>query len=106
MATVKEPVMRVGLDEEALTSLDEPKPHRAVNRAAIPRHPQVLVRDGEPVNPVVSQRVVLRQDDLHRVPAQLKLTTEPEYDIAEASCVRDGRTLACHHHDKHIPNLS
>jgi hypothetical protein len=106
MASLEELVLRVGLDEEALTSFDEPKPHCAVDSAAIPRHPQVLVGDGKPVDPVVSQRVVLREHDLHGVPAKLELATEPEHDISEASCVRNGSTLAGHHHDKHRPSLS
>ena len=104
VASIKEPVIRVWLDEEALAPLDKPKPHRAVNRAAIPRHPQVVVRDGEPVDPVVSQTVVLRQHDLHRVPAKLELTTEsPNTTSPRPRCVSNGRTLACHHHDKHSP---
>ena len=62
---------------------DPAEPHRAMNRAAKPRHPQIVVGDRQPVDPVIAQTVVLGQHDLHRIAPQFKLPTEPEHNITK-----------------------
>ena len=102
--TPEEVFIRMRLDEEALAAVDPAKPHRAMDRAVKPGHPQIVVGDRHSVDPVMAQTVVLGQDDLHRVASQLKLSTEPEYDVTDAPGMRDRRALSGHHHDEHEPN--
>ncbi len=77
-----------------------------MDRAAVPRHPQVLVGDRQAKDPVITQAVVLRQHDLDRVPTQLELPTEPEHHVAHTPRLRHRRTLARDHHHEHAPLLS
>ena len=106
MPTPEEALLRVRLDEEALAAVDPAEPHRAMNRAGEPRHPQIVVGDRQPVDPVIAQAVVLGQHDLDRVAPQLKLPAEPEHDITEPTGVRDRRALGSDHHDEHEPTTS
>ena len=64
MPTLKEALPRVRLDEEALAAVDPAEPHRAMNRAVEPWHPQIIVGDGQPVEPVIAQTVIFGQHDL------------------------------------------
>ena len=105
MAAVEEAIGRVRLDEEAFAALDEAEPHGAVNGAAVPRYPEVLVGHRQPDDPVIAKAVVLRQHDLDRVAAQLKLATKPEHHIAQAARLRNRGALARDHHHEHTPLL-
>src|SRR6266581_2898540 len=80
-AALEEAVGRVRLDEIALPAVHETEPHRAVHRPAVPG-----------------------KDDLHGVPADLQLATQPEHDLAQATSLRDRSTFRsdhCHVHANH-----
>ena len=101
MPTLKEPILRMRLDEKALTPLHKPEPDRAVNRGAEPRNPEIVVCHRQAVDPVIPHAIVLRQDDLDGVAAQLQLTTKPEHHLSQPAGLRDRRALRRDHHYEH-----
>jgi hypothetical protein len=52
-------------------------------------------------NLVVAHAVVLGQDDLHGVTANLDLPAQPVHDIAQASGLRSRGAFSGYHHDVH-----
>ena len=71
-ATVEEVLFGMRIDEEALAAMNKAEIDTAMDRAVIPRHPQVFHRKLEVENLVIPQTIVLGQDDLHRVPPNLQ----------------------------------
>jgi hypothetical protein len=91
----------VRINEVALPPVDKAEEHGAMDRAAIPRHPQILIRDLQPVNLVVAQAIVFREDDLDGVAANFQLAGEAEDDVAQPADFGDRRALGCDLDDIH-----
>src|ERR1043165_181310 len=64
---IKEILVGVRFAEETLASVNEPEIHAAMNGVMIPRHPEVLEVRLQIEDLIVTQAIVLRQDELHRV---------------------------------------
>ena len=101
-AAMEEVLVGVRLDEEALSPVHEAEIDAAVHRAAIPRHPEVLEAELQVEDLVVAQAVILGQDDLHRVAADLQFPAQAEHDVAQPADLGHGRALRRNHHDIHI----
>ena len=100
-AAVEKIVIAVCVNEVALAPVDKAEEHGAMNRAAIPRHPQILIRDLQPVNLVVIQAIVFREDDLDGVAANFQFTGKTEDDIAQPAHFGDRCALGCDLDDVH-----
>ncbi len=100
-AAVEVALRRVRLDEEALAAVHEPEPDSARDRPAIPRHPQVVIDDMQVPDLVVAHAVVLRQDDLDRVAADLQFAAQAEHHVRQTADLGHWRALGGDHDDIH-----
>jgi len=100
-APLEEVIVGVRLNEEALAAVHEAKPDGAPDAVVEPRDPEVLVAHLQAPDVVVPHAVVLREDDLHRVPADLQLAAQAEDHVAEAPDLGDRRALGGDHDDVH-----
>ncbi|OQB89622.1 MAG: hypothetical protein BWX86_02415 [Verrucomicrobia bacterium ADurb.Bin122] len=104
-APVEEILLRVRLDEEALPSMHEAEVHGAMHGALVPRHPQILHRDLQTVDFLVAHAVVLREDDLDRITADLELATQAENHIAQPAYLGDRCAFWGNHYNVHRRGL-
>ncbi len=100
-AAVEEVVVGMRLDEEALAAVHEAEIDAAMHGVVVPRHPQVFERELQVEDLVIPQAVVLGQDDLHRVAANLQLPAQPEHDVAQPPHLGHGGALGCNLNDIH-----
>src|SRR5205823_2747684 len=61
---MKKIMVRVRLDEKTLAPMHKSKIHAAMNCRMIPRHPQVFVTQPHVIDLIVTQAIVLGQNDL------------------------------------------
>src|SRR5450631_2198495 len=101
MPAIEEAVRRVWVDKETAPAVDVAEPDRAMHEPTVPRHPEILVGDREPKDLVVAHAVVLREDDLHPVAAQLELAAEAEDDLAQSARLRHRGALGRNHYNEH-----
>lgn len=94
-AAVEKIMLVVRINEVALPAIHKTEEDRAMDRAAIPRHPQILIRDLQPENLVVAQAIVFREDDLDGVTANLEFATQAEDDVAQPADFGDRRAFGC-----------
>ncbi len=92
-ATVEKIVLAVRVNEEALPTVHKTEEDRAMDRAAIPRHPQILIRDLQPKNLVVTQAIVFREDDLDGIATNFQFATQAEDDVAQPADFGDRRAF-------------
>ena len=60
-----------------------------------------MVRDREPLDPVVAHAVVFGKDDVEGVPTQFQLAAEAQDDLAQSARLRHRRALGSNHYDEH-----
>jgi hypothetical protein len=92
---------RVRLDEIAFPAVRVAEPHRAADRPAVPRHPQVVVARPQVPDLRLPHAGVLGQDDLDRVPPEFQFPAETGHHIAEPARLGRRCALGRHHHDIH-----
>ena len=100
-AAVEEQLIGVRVDEEAFAPVDEAEPHGAVHLSAAPRDPEVVEDWVHVPDVLVAQAVVLRQDDLDRVAADLELASQAVHHVAQPPHFGDRSALGRDHHDEH-----
>ena len=92
-APMEKILVRVRLNEEALAAMNETEIDAAMNGVVVPRHPHVLVGKLQIVNLVVTQAIVLGQNDLDRVASYLQLAAQAKNHIAQAAHFGDRRAF-------------
>src|SRR6185436_6038447 len=90
---VEEMMLRMRFDKETLAPVNKAEINAAVDGLAIPGHPQVAKGETQVVNLVVAQAIVLGQDNLNGVSANLQLSGEAENDVRQPSHFGDGGAL-------------
>ena len=101
MPAIEKAVRGVRLDEKTVPAVDVAGPDRAMNEPAVPRHRQVMVVNGQPVDLIVAHAVVLGEDDVHPVTAPLELAAEAEDDLAQSTRLRHRSALRRNHYNEH-----
>ncbi len=104
-APVEEVVVRMRVDEKALSAMDKAEENGAVDPLVVERDMEIAVHLLEPVDLVVTHAVVFRQNDLHGVSSQLELMAQPVDDIAEAANLGSRGAFRCDHDDVHYQVL-
>jgi len=103
MAAIEEIVLGMGLDEEAFAAVNEAEPHRAMNSAVVPGHPQIFHADLQSPDLVVAHAIVFRQDDVNLVAADFQLPAQAEDHIAQSANFRYGGAFGGNLYDVHKP---
>ena len=98
---LKEPMGRVGLDEEAGDPVDLARVDATVDPPIEIGDAQLPADLAAPLDQIVAQRIVPRQKDLDLLPEREKLAREPVHDITEPASFCDRRTLGADHGDIH-----
>jgi hypothetical protein len=104
-ASVKEVPVRMGLDEEAFPSVDEPEEDRTVDPVIVKGNLEVVVHPSETVDMIVAHTVVFRKDDLYAVPPQLKFVAEPVNYVCKTTNFGSRRTFRRNTDDEHLPSV-
>jgi hypothetical protein len=89
------------LDEETLAAVHEAEPDRAMDGAVVPRDPQVLHGDLQAPDVVVAHAVVLRQDDLDLIAADLQLPAQTEHHVRQPANFSHGCAFSSNLNDIH-----
>jgi len=110
MAAVEEIVRRMRLDEKTFAAVHEAEPDRTMNGVVVPRtmngvvvprHPKVLHGNLQAPDVVVAHAVILRQDNLHFIAADLQFPAQTEHHIPQPADLGDGRAFRSNLHDIH-----
>ena len=70
------------LDEETLSTMYEAEPNGSVDRTVIPGHPQILIHLGQTKDVVVPHVIVLGENDLNRISAELHFPGQTVNNVA------------------------
>ena len=106
MPALEEAIRRVRLDKETLAPFHESEPDRTVDRTAEPGDPEIVIGHSQAEDPVVPHAVVLGQDDLDRVTAQLQLSAQTEHHLAQTARLGDWCAFGCDHDDEQFRRLT
>ena len=91
----------MGFDQKALESVGEGEVDVAYDPLVVKRHPQVVMSLLQLPQTVITEYVILGQDDLHGVSAYGQLMGESLHDVAKASGLSDRRAFGRDHCDVH-----
>jgi hypothetical protein len=89
--TIKEIIVRMGLNEVAPTPMNHAEENGTVYGAPVPRNPKIVERAVKPPNLLIPQTIVFGQYDLDVVSSNLKLAAQAKNNIRQPAHFGDGR---------------
>jgi hypothetical protein len=89
----------MGLNEKALAAMDKTEKHRAMDRSAVPGHPEIFEGFAKSPDMVVTQVVVFGQDDLDAIAADFQFIAQSEHHVRKPANLRHGREFRGNLHD-------
>ena len=100
-AALEKIILRVRIDKIAFPAMHKAEPDRARNSAAVPGYPQVVIGWLQPPDVVIPHAVILGQNDLDGVAANLQFSAQAKNHICQTTDFGNRGTFRCHHHDIH-----